>query len=163
MDGLIKQLQKDYRELQFESGTVFCWSPKQQNVVFNASKHDDIVGIWALLHEVGHALLKHHDFTSDFDLLQMEVAAWSKAEKLAITYDYIISGDHIQDCLDTYRDWLYRRSTCPTCFNCSLQTDPSTYSCFNCSTVWHVSQSRMCRPYRRKQNIEDRNYQTSPK
>ena len=148
MDKLIKQLQIDYPTLQFESGLVFCWSPKQQSVVFNASKQGDIVGIWSLLHEVGHALLEHKDYSSDFELLQMEAAAWEEAEELAKKYKHLINADHIQDCLDTYRDWLYQRSTCPSCMNCSLQTDPSTYSCFNCNAVWHVSQSRMCRPYR---------------
>jgi hypothetical protein len=151
MDKLIKQLQIDYPTLQFESGSMFCWSPKQQSVVFKSTSGSDIVAVWSLLHEVGHALLDHHDYASDFELLKLEVEAWTKAEELAHIYKYAIDADHIQDCLDTYRDWLYQRSTCPTCTNTSLQSDAKTYTCFNCGTTWHVSGSRMCRPYRRKQ------------
>jgi hypothetical protein len=74
---------------------------------------------------------------------------WEKAKQLAESLNYTIDPDHIQDCLDTYRDWLYQRSTCPTCTNCSLQTNSRTYACFNCGTNWNVSSSRMCRPYRK--------------
>lgn len=148
MHNVLAKLKKSYPNINFEEGETFCWSPKTKKVVFKTTDNSDDIAIWSLLHEVGHALLDHADYDSDFDLLQLEIAAWQKAEGLAIDQNRTINGEHIEDCLDTYRDWLHKRSLCPNCKNSSLQKDSKTYQCFNCSTIWHVSTSRMCRPYR---------------
>ena len=149
MDQLLTSLKNTYPAINFKPGATFSWSPKTNHVIYKELAENDEVATLSLLHEVGHALLEHKDYNSDFQLLTLEVSAWEKANQLAETFSRSIDSDHIQDCLDTYRDWLYQRSTCPTCTNCSLQTDSRTYSCFNCGTVWHVSSSRMCRPYRK--------------
>jgi hypothetical protein len=104
--------------------------------------------IFSLLHELGHALLEHKDYTYDVELLKIEVAAWDRARTLAEQYGVTLDEDHIQDCLDTYRDWLHLRATCPTCFGRSLQSTETCYRCFNCQTEWSVTRSRLCRPYR---------------
>lgn len=149
MSELLAQLKIDYPGIKFVESASFYWSPKLQTVHYADSELDISPNAWSLLHELGHALLRHQDYTTDFDLLQLEIAAWEKAVTIAKKYTYIIDPNHIQDCLDTYRDWLYLRSTCPTCMNCSLQIDSRTYSCFNCNTNWHVSRSRQCRTYRK--------------
>ncbi len=149
MEQLLSNLQVKFPSLNFKSGTNFSWSPKTNYVIYKSMISDDKVATWSLLHEVGHALLGHQDYNSDFKLLTLEVSAWDKAKELAESFNCSIDQGHIEDCLDTYRDWLYQRSTCPTCTNCSLQTDINTYQCFNCGTIWKVSSSRMCRPYRR--------------
>lgn len=152
MDKLLKKLKYSFPDLQFEPGSRFTWSPKTRHIIYKqGSSAKDLVAVWALLHEVGHALLDHNTYKSDFELLSLEMAAWQKARSVATDFDYKIDEDHIQDCLDTYRDWLYQRSTCPTCTSCSLQIDNKTYCCFNCGGTWQVSASRLCRPYRRKQ------------
>lgn len=79
----------------------------------------------------------------------MESEAWSVAAKIGRKYGVSISDEHIQNCLDTYRDWLHRRSTCPTCGTHVIQSDSNTYRCYNCQTVWHVSNRRFVRPYRK--------------
>ncbi len=152
MDALLAKLQTHFPALSFRPGMRFSWSPANRHVIYNetANKGDE-AAIWALLHEVGHALLDHNRYSSDFELVSMELAAWKRAEKLAKEYGHNIDPGHIQDCLDTYRDWLYQRSTCPTCTSCSLQIDDHTYCCFNCGGTWRVSRSRLCRAYRRKQ------------
>lgn len=144
---VLESLKLTYPGISFEAGNTFLWSPKNSKVIYRESASDEVAD-WSLLHETGHALLEHHDFATDFDLLLMEVAAWDKAKKLASDMGLSIDEDHVQDCLDTYREWLYQRSTCPSCTSCSLQSDKRTYECFNCGTTWHVSASRMCRPYR---------------
>jgi len=149
MKQLLKQLQTDYPSLKFVAHDTFSWSPSQQ-IVYYVADLSEVRGAWSLLHEVGHALLGHTDFTNDFDLLQMEVAAWTKAVELGKHYGVNIDDDHVQDCLDTYRDWLHQRSTCPTCGAVSLQQDSRTYRCHNCSEAWQVAQNRHCRPYRMK-------------
>jgi hypothetical protein len=151
MLALLKDLQQQCPDINFQAGATFLWSPSNKHVIYKESvDEEDTVASWSLLHETGHALLDHSNYSTDFELLLMEVSAWSKAKELAARFNITIDEDHIQDCLDTYRDWLYQRSTCPGCTNCSLQIDNRTYSCFNCATVWHVSKSRMCRPYRRR-------------
>jgi hypothetical protein len=150
MDQLLHTLKRDHPQLVFAPGKVFMWSPTQQKVFYTQRPADGAPSEWSLLHEVGHALLGHHAYRSDVQLLKMEVAAWHRAEALAKAYGIHIEPDYIQDCLDTYRDWLHRRSTCPTCGTTSLQTDSTTYQCHNCHTRWHVSRSLLCRPYRRK-------------
>lgn len=150
MQKLLAKLRTDFAELEFRPSKTFYWSPKEQVIHYRENAVDDASN-WSLLHELSHALLKHKNYTTDFELLQMEVAAWAKAEEIAKHYQQTIDPDHVQDCIDTYRDWLYQRSTCPTCTACSLQSDHRTYNCLNCGTTWHVSASRLCRPYRRKQ------------
>lgn len=151
MKVLLSKLQRDFPDLSFRDGATFLWSPRHHVVTYKQAATNSVVAQWSLLHEVGHALLSHRHYDSDFELLMLEVDAWAKAEELAEQYGLEIDAGHIQDCLDTYRDWLYQRSTCPTCTHCSLQEDRRTYLCFNCGTSWQVSNSRLCRPYRRTQ------------
>lgn len=152
MDTILAQLKARFPALSFEPGMRFTWSPKTQSVIYDITvSADDTVAVWSLCHEVGHALLAHNSYKSDFELLKMEAEAWERAHSLALEHNYTIDVNHIEDCLDTYRDWLYQRSTCPVCTSCSLQTDEKTYCCFNCGTSWRVSTSRLCRAYRRKQ------------
>jgi hypothetical protein len=64
----------------------------------------------------------------------------------------IIDEEHIQNCLDTYRDWLHKRSTCPRCDSHGLQTSEQ-YKCYNCRAVWRVGNERFCRAYRSLQSL----------
>ncbi len=148
MDKLLAHLSTDYPSLTFEAGKAFCWSPRDQKITYKTTAHG-IAASYSLLHEVGHATLKHKRYTLDFELLELEVAAWEQAKQLASAYDITIDEDHIQDCLDSYRDWMYRRSVCPCCTAKTLQQDDQpTYRCFNCHATWRVAPSRFCRPYR---------------
>ena len=133
----------------FYPGTDFYWSPDEQRIYYGHSGLNNPESHWALLHEAGHALLNHCSYQTDYELVRMEIAAWNKAKELAHQLDIEIFEQHIQDCIDSYRDWLYKRSICPNCNNKALQQDTvNTYACFNCHTQWHVSQSRFCRAYR---------------
>ena len=148
MNQIIKEVSSSYPELKIQSGDSFYWSPESKLIVYNKQMVNKDIGLWAFFHEVAHAKLNHNSYSSDLGLLKLEVEAWDEAKKIAIEYGLKIDEDHIQDCLDTYRDWLYRRSTCPTCEIVCLQITPTSYRCHNCSTVWSVSASRFCRPYR---------------
>jgi len=150
MQELLDQLAVDFPSITFMQGETFYWSPGKQSVTYAAGSTQPVISKWSLLHEVAHGALEHNNYYSDFELVQLEVAAWQYAKKIARKYGISIDPEHIQDCLDTYRDWLHMRATCPTCGTVSAQKDPSTYACFNCQTEWHVSNSRFCRPYRRK-------------
>lgn len=149
MLALLSKLRADYPDISFVKGESFFWSPKDKTVTYADVSTMLEVADWALLHEISHGILGHTDYHSDFELVQLEVAAWQHARKLAKDYGIKIDPEHIQDCLDTYRDWLHRRSTCPTCGTVSLQHSSKSYRCINCGAAWNVSNSRFCRPYRR--------------
>lgn len=149
MKQLLNTLTTDYPDIQFVQSDKFYWSPKDSSVYYNKARLTDYTAEWALLHELSHGLLGHTSYKTDVSLLQLEVQAWAKAQQIAGTYSITIDDDHIQDCLDTYRDWLHARSKCPTCGEHGLQSNNSNYECINCNGTWHVSNQRFCRPYRR--------------
>jgi hypothetical protein len=147
---LIERLGHDHPELKFQESNRFSWHAGDNRITYTKVRRQSPANQWALLHEVGHAMLDHSEFSSEFELLKIEVAAWERAIMLAHTYAVAIDEDYIQDCLDTYRDWLHIRSTCPNCYERCLQADKHNYHCHNCGTDWRVTRSRLCRPYRRK-------------
>lgn len=149
MVELLTQLQQDYPRLSFNAGNRFCWSPSQQAIIYKHNASGQVAS-FSLLHETAHGILGHKHYGMDFELITLEVDAWECARDIAKTYRITIDDDHIQDCLDTYRDWLYRRSICPSCSTKNLQIDAKpTYRCYNCQTIWKVANSRFCRPYRK--------------
>jgi|SRR5579884_2718475 len=153
MRELIERLKARFPQLKFTPGEQFSWSPETGEIFYKSSAQKKAAQ-WSLLHETGHALLGHSSYQADVELLRLEVAAWQKAQQVAAELGLSISEDHIQDCLDTYRDWLHKRSICPACGNkCLQQGDFVHYRCFNCHKVWRVSTSRFCRAYRRQKNV----------
>jgi hypothetical protein len=148
MQKLLKTLQANHPQLRFTSGTSFLWSPETNEVFYKLGGTGER-DIWALLHETGHALLGHQSYTSDVQLLKMEIEAWQKARQLGGELTIAIDENHIQDCLDTYRDWLNARALCPSCATrCLQQNSGKAYRCHNCHTSWNVTPSRFTRPYR---------------
>lgn len=152
-DKLLNRLRQDFGQLRFRAGPRFCWSPGSGEVIYKQNASSETAA-YSLLHETGHGLLGHNCYQLDFELVAMEVAAWEKARQLAIGYGVALDENHVQDCLDSYRDWLYRRSVCPSCTNKALQVDNKPeYRCFNCQTSWRVAASRFCRTYRQTQPV----------
>ncbi|MCY1379960.1 hypothetical protein D9M68_895230 [compost metagenome] len=75
----------------------------------------------------------------------MERDAWRYAkEKLGSNYKVTITDTVIQDSLDTYRDWLHARSTCPNCQATGMQNRKRHYRCIACQHVWRVNDARIC-------------------
>ena len=148
---VIEKLTNSYPNLQIKPGKTYYWSPGDTSV-YVAKGDKSPEGIWALLHETGHAILQHERYFTDIELLQMEVEAWDQAQQLmkVLDIDGEIDEDHIQDCLDSYRDWLHKRSLCPDCTLSGIQTKPDTYTCVFCHRKWKVSADLFCRPYRKK-------------
>lgn len=145
MEKLAANIRQAHPTLKVIEGEAFSWSPASQTITYKPGGQQKA---WSLFHELAHALLGHKTYETDFELLLLEVAAWERAKELANQYKVAIDEERIQDCIDTYRDWLYQRSSCPTCDNTSLQQNAVTYQCFNCGTTWTVTASRFCRPYR---------------
>ncbi len=145
---IIETLSNKFPQFSYHEGHSFLWSPETYEIFYDLRKPSPSQ-TWSLLHETGHALLEHNYYDTDLELIKLEVAAWEKAKEIASELHISIDEDHIQDCLDTYRDWLYRRSICPKCSTKCLQQEKiEYYHCFNCHTIWKVTPSRFCRSYR---------------
>lgn len=128
-------------KLIFESSDSFSWHYTEQKITYDP--HAEHAAAY-LLHEYGHALLGHRDYAHDVFLLEMERDAWDQAVSLASRYGVSVDFELIESALDTYRDWLHQRSTCPTCQATGIQTAKYTYQCIACHTKWRVNDARAC-------------------
>lgn len=138
--SLLARLKIDYPRLRFIKGDEFLWSHSDNAIYYLAYEQAEAY----LLHELSHYLLGHSDFKWDVELLAMERKAWEEAKLLAQQYDVNISEDFIQSNLDTYRDWLHARSTCPNCQANGLQIDEKMFHCIACNHDWKVNEARTC-------------------
>lgn len=137
--SLAAKLAHSYPQLHFAPGTACRWSPETATIYYA-----DSAPASELLHELGHALLGHQDFTRDIRLIEMERDAWQKAAALADSYQVTITDNLIDEALDSYRDWLHARSRCPQCDATGMQTGANHYKCLACLTTWRVNDARQC-------------------
>ena len=123
-----RRLSTDYPELRFIFGRKFAFRPPKTVVI------GPLEPFWQLLtlHEVSHAILGHGDFKIDVGRLKMENQAWEQARELAARYRVKVDEEVIQDELDTYRDWLHKKSRCPVCGLTRFQTPDGLYHCPRC-------------------------------
>lgn len=139
--SLINKLKGDYPDLTFVEAEHFSWSADDKTISY---KSDDPHADDLLLHEVSHAHLGHADYGRDIELLRMETDAWEAAKELARSHHRTISEAVLQDNLDTYREWLHARSTCPGCSATGYQTAQASYACPACTHSWRVNEARSC-------------------
>ena len=124
----LEQLKADFSEFRFINGKKFAFRPPRTIVLGPPEPFSELL----LLHEVAHAVLKHKTFRMDVERLRMESEAWDKARDLANRYNIEVNEDLIQDELDTYRDWLHKKSRCPKCGLTRFQTPDGEYHCPRC-------------------------------
>ena len=150
VNDIIPKLKEIDPSIKFAEGDTFMWSSSKKTIFYADKYSDTQQGVWSLVHEFAHATLNHHNYKSDFELIQLESQAWQKAKEIALNLNIKIPDDHIENCLDTYRDWLHRRGVCPECTVVSLQQADRSYKCINCHTRWKVPNSTLCQPRRTK-------------
>lgn len=137
---LLNSLRKEYPQFHFTDGAEFRWDPSSQTIFYK--KSDDVA---SLLHELSHAILNHRSYIKDIELIEMERDAWHFTTTFLLgKYGMVIEEDAAEDALDTYREWLHARSTCPECSATGIQTRQNTYKCLACSTIWTVNDARIC-------------------
>lgn len=144
ISDLINELRSRYPNIQFLEHKTFMWQPEENAIYFDPNRIGSKQGHWSLLHEIGHALARHTHFETDLELIKLEMQAWRFARQVAASLKMKIDENHIEDCLDTYRDWLHQRSRCPDCSQINPQSEARRYACFNCRTTWKVSGSQLC-------------------
>ena len=130
----VEILKKDYPEFRFVSGKKFAFRPPRTIVVGPVEDGFSLL----LLHELGHALLGHKDFRVDIVRLKMEVQAWEQARELANKYCVEFDDELMESELDTYRDWLHRKSACPRCGLTRFQAADKKYRCPQCDLIEHI-------------------------
>ena len=146
---LLQQIRIDYPVITFMLSSESRWEPRSKTIFYNPKQDRPE---WSLLHELGHMQAQHSSYSSDVQLLAMELEAWELAKVIAKDYSISVDQGRIDECMDSYRDWLHKRSSCPRCHQTGVQGTTQVYRCPNCHEQWSVSSSRFCRPYRKKQN-----------
>lgn len=139
---LYENVRACYPEYFFEEADEFRWSPASRTI----SVHfDDIHGVERLLHELAHAELGHAHYEYDIALLALERDAWQHARRvLSPRFGIQIADAVVEDDLDTYREWMHARSTCPSCEATGLQTGARLYQCPACTATWRVNTAQRC-------------------
>ena len=138
--SLLTRLTADFPSLTFVEDTDFRWSAKEKTIYYDPSGEAAL-----LLHEIAHAELQHAHYERDITLIEMERDAWEYAkEHLFPQYHVTPDESVIDEALDTYRDWLHARSTCPHCQAVGIQTRGLSYKCLACGTTWRVNEARIC-------------------
>lgn len=141
MSSLTHKLKTTYTDYSFVVAEQFSWSPSTRTIFYNPkASHASLL----LLHELSHARLGHQEYRRDVELIAMETAAWEEAKKLTDEFNVRLDENAVQDHLDTYRDWLHARSTCPDCSANGYQTDKNHYECPACTHTWKVNEARLC-------------------
>jgi len=141
--SLLAHLKADYPALWFEAGSDFHWDYSSQTITYSTAS--DPYQAAQLLHEVAHALLEHKGYTRDIELIGKERDAWGYAiTTLAPHYNVPIESTIVATTMDSYRDWLHARSTCPRCEASGIETAKQHYSCPACRHTWRVNEARMC-------------------
>ena len=126
---LIQKLRVDYPDFLFKSGTRFAFRPPRTIVLGDPNEASYPL---LLLHEVGHALCGHRDFKTTPQRVKMEREAWEKARELCDLYGVEYDEAVVEQELDSYRDWLDKKSRCPVCGLTRFQTTDGKFHCPKC-------------------------------
>ncbi|MBQ1540309.1 hypothetical protein IIZ72_01995 [Candidatus Saccharibacteria bacterium] len=129
--SFLDKIRRDYPDLKFVTGRKFAFRPPKTVVVGPEEPDDSLL----LLHELGHAILEHREFGTNVMRLKMERAAWEKARELANAYGVIFDDDKVERELDTYREWLDKKSRCPKCGLTRYETPDGEYHCPKCENL----------------------------
>ena len=138
--SILSSLKNKYPQFSFKQSDDFSWSFIDKTIFFDI-KSDNLSIL--LIHELSHALLGHDQYENDIQLIIMERQAWDYAIKLAATFNIEIPDNIIQSNLDSYRNWLHKRSTCPKCHTTGVQSH-DIYKCLACNHHWRVNQAKKC-------------------
>ncbi|MBQ6375755.1 hypothetical protein IJJ37_02405 [Candidatus Saccharibacteria bacterium] len=126
---LFNRLQQDFPEVKFQFGKKFLFRPPK-TIMLRPEESDSAL---LLLHELGHFLCGHRNFKMEVERLKMEREAWEKARELCKVYGVSYDEEVVEQELDTYRDWLDKKSRCPICGLTRYQTPDGKFHCPECN------------------------------
>jgi len=123
-------------------GEVFSFNANTKIITYVPNELEGDNGNVALLHEIAHMKLGHFSYNYDVELLKLEHEAWEETRRLAKEYGIVVNESHIEECLESYDEWLNKRATCPRCGEYALQRDHNTFGCFVCDCYWKVNERK---------------------
>lgn len=141
---LLKYLKSAYPDFHFSYANRFKYRYPDHIYIerppSNPENHPYPPAHFALqtLHELGHALRKHKDYTEDLSRLKIEREAWETAKTIynnlpdPLKTPPFWDETYVESSLDTYRDWLHSKSRCKTCGLTRYQTPDGHYHCPRC-------------------------------
>jgi hypothetical protein len=147
--SILANLKNKYPQFKFQSSDKFAWSPTEKIIYYNkASENLPIL----LIHELSHALLDHNQYNRDIELIALEREAWDHTKLIAPSYKINVDETIVQSNMDSYRDWLHARSTCPRCIATGIQNKDNAYNCSVCNNTWlaNEAKNRSLRRYQTK-------------
>ena len=128
---LIKKIKRDFPDFRFREGRKFAFRFPRTIILGPSEPFAELL----LLHEVSHAILEHKGFKMDVARLKMESMAWGKARELADLYGVFFDEEFAEGELDSYRDWLHKKSRCPKCGLTRYQDTDKVYHCPRCENL----------------------------
>ena len=139
LSHLINHLKQTYPDLHFAYGGRFKYRYPSHITLENPKNSTTPPTFFALLtlHELGHALCNHKDYTTDVQRLKIEREAWETAKTVYLELPEILKTfpwdeNYVEDSLDTYRAWLHTKSACKNCGLTCYQTEDGAYHCPRC-------------------------------
>ncbi len=129
----VQKIIEQYSDLRLKEGKKWAFRPPR-TIIYEKMGIDCRLNEYKmlLLHELGHALLRHRNFRTDAERVKMERAAWEKARELSKKYNAEYDEELVEERMDTYRDWLHQKSLCPQCGLTRYQTVDGEYHCSFC-------------------------------
>jgi predicted Zn-ribbon and HTH transcriptional regulator len=144
---MIKDLIEEYKAIP---GKRFAYNSRTNTITYNPRELGTPRGAIALLHEIAHCKLGHFSYQYDRELIGMEEEAWAETRKDAKKHGIPVDEEHISYCLQTYREWAQKRSTCPACtYTFGEQRGSVLFACPECKAEWEVNRRKDRRVMRR--------------
>ncbi len=130
-ETLLERIKRDFPEFNFCEGKKFVFKPPKTIILGPEEPSYNLL----MLHELAHAVLRHRNFKMNVERLKMENEAWEKTRELAQRYGVDFDEEIAQEELDTYRDWLHKKSRCPECGLTRFETPDGQYHCPRCENL----------------------------
>lgn len=124
----LARVKRDYPKLRFREGKRFSYHFPGVITVGPAEDGDELL----LLHEVGHALHEHKEFTTEVERIKCEREAWEAARGLCARYGVTVDEELIEAQMESYREWLHQKSRCPKCGLTRFQAPDGAFHCPLC-------------------------------
>ena len=128
----------------FRAGKKFKFRPQKTIYyippeVFELETPKDSLETFPLLlcHELAHALLGHFSYSTDLERLKIESAAWEETKNLCKKFNLPFSEELAELELNTYRNWLEKKSICKICGMTRFETKNEGYLCPHCDLLYN--------------------------
>lgn len=131
-----------YPNFTFLSGKKFKFRPKKtiyyiSPEIFEREIPKDSLETFPLLlcHELAHASLGHFSYSTNLERLKIESEAWEETKNLCKKFNLPFSEELAELELNTYRNWLEKKSLCKICGMTRFETKNEGYLCPRCDLL----------------------------